>query len=132
MKKNTTKVGTKKEELIRDIFKNAGYDTDFKPKTSFYDKKTGKRSFFNVATDLFTLWDTIAIKEGKITFVQVKFSKDRQISNVSTFKKKVKDSGFMEKHGKKNTYLIILIFPNREFRVWRWKNEWVEETGLNI
>lgn len=119
-KKSTGTKGINYEKIVRDVFRNNGYDVDFK----FRNQYTFQKDFFNV-------WDFIAIKNGLVTFVQVKYRKDGETNNVSTFKSKSED--FMIKHGTKNKYMIILIDSKREFRVWVWKESaWAEEIGLNI
>lgn len=117
------KKGTNFESQIRERLKRRGFEVDFKPKPVFV--KYGKQRFFSKNKDLFSLWDIIAIKEGQVSFIQVKSSEVGSISGVSDFKKKA--SEFMKKHGKHNKYYIVWKdTTNNLFRTWKWVNDWEE------
>ncbi len=104
--------GTTYERKARKMLESKGFKVDFKYRTRFHQD-----------TDLFGLWDFIAINEDLIALVQVK----TDISSVSKFKKKSIE--FMNLYGDLPIeYIIVMYTPRKkDHRVWGWiKNKWVE------
>lgn len=108
-KKKTKNNGSVAEKHFREKFIEDGYDVDYKPKNRFFMGKI----------DLFGLWDFIAIKNGKIVFVQVKSTDVDNETNVISFKTKAKE--WIEKHGNKNNHLIIYYnTTTKETTFYKW------------
>jgi len=94
--------GQIRKEVIKKL-KKEGWLYDYKPKTRFQH------------TDLFNCWDIVAIKEGKIKFIQF-----TSLPNIRTREKKIKD--FLKKNNisiyseiwgwdkKKKEFKIIFVY----------------------
>lgn len=112
---NTRTKGYRNEDLVRNMYKNNGYDTYRAPNVRGGD------------TDMFNLWDLIIHDKENVKFIQVKST----LSGVSFFK----SESYLWLCSKSNSecdYIIILIQDARKKlknRMWQWchtNKVWVE------
>lgn len=61
---NKTAKGTRREKELRDIFTDAGFKVDFKPRVTYQ------------SPDLFKMFDFVCIQAGTVLWVQVKSNKN--------------------------------------------------------
>jgi len=104
--------GSRYELKARKMFEENEYKVDFKYRTRFHKE-----------TDLFGLWDFVAINKNGLLFVQVKTN----MNEVSRFKTKSKS--FMREYGNLPIeFLIVCFIPRqKEPRTWGWyQDKWVE------
>lgn len=117
---NTVRKGYRAEYKVRQYLSNLGYDVDFKA-----------RRKFSANTDIFGLWDVVAIKDGQVLFVQVKTNRN----GVYDFKRKSKDWLIKYSNNSKNcvVFSVVLVQPRQPFIWYKWNGlEWVRSEEVLI